>query len=120
VRALRDAGLRTGALVTPDLEAVRAAHAADLEFVDLATSALLGLAEPSRPAALERLADAARLAAKLRLEVGVAGGLSPRELPLVLEVAPVAARVTVGRAFVSRALLLGADRAVRDLRERIE
>lgn len=119
VRTLRDAGLRVGALAAPDLEAVKAAHAAGVEAAYLWTGATLDLPEPSRRSALERLADAARLAAKLRLEVGVCGALGLRDLPAVIAAAPVIERVCVGRAFLARAQLLGIERAVRDLREQI-
>lgn len=117
IRMLRDAGLTVAALIAPELDAVKTAHAAGIEAVDLWTGATLDLPEPSRRAALERLGDAARLASKLRLEVGVAGGLAARDLAGVLAAAPVAERVVVGRFFVSRALLVGIERAVRDLRE---
>ncbi len=119
VRMLRDAGLRVGALVAPDLEAVKAVHAADVESAVLFTGALLDLPEPARRSAFERLGDAARLAAKLRLEVGLAGRLALRDLAGVLGAAPVAERVCVGRAFVARAQLVGVERAVRDFRERL-
>jgi hypothetical protein len=36
----------------------------------------------------------------------------------VIEAAPIASSVTIGRAFVTRAALVGIDRATRDLRER--
>jgi pyridoxine 5-phosphate synthase len=117
VRMLRDAGLRVAALVAPELEAVKAAHAAGVEATDLWTGSSVDLPEPARRGAFERLGDAARLASKLRLEVGVAGGLGARDLGPLLAAAPVAERVVVGRAFVARALLVGVERAVRDLRE---
>jgi pyridoxine 5-phosphate synthase len=116
-RMLRDAGLRVGALVMPELDAVKAAHAAEVEAVDLWTGGSVVIADAGRRAALERLGDAARLAAKLRLEVGVSGALGARDLPAVLEAAPVAERVVVGRFAVARALLVGVERAVRDLRD---
>jgi pyridoxine 5-phosphate synthase len=119
VRMLRDAGLRVGALVAPDIEAVKAAHAAHVEATDLWTGATVDLPDASRRVALERLGDAARLAAKLRLEVGVAGGLGLRDLGAVLAAAPVIERVVVGRAFVARAQLLGIERAVHAFRERL-
>lgn len=119
VRMLRDAGLRVGALIAPDLEAVKVAHAAHVEATDLYTGATVDLPEPARGAALERLADAARLAAKLRLEVGLAGGLGLRDIAGVLAAAPVADRITVGRALVARAQLVGVERAVRAFRERL-
>lgn len=115
-RSLRDAGLRVEALVAPDLAAVKAAHGADLTGVDLYTGASLDLPPRERDAALDALGDAARLAAKLRMTVGVGGRLRVRDLPDVLERAPVVARATVGRAFVRRALLVGVERTVSDLR----
>ena len=117
IRMLRDAGLYVAAVIAPELDAVKAAHAAGIEAADLWTGATIDLPEPSRRAALERLGDAARLASKLRLEVGVAGGLAARDLAAVLAAAPVAERVVVGRFFVARAVLVGIERAVRDLRE---
>lgn len=119
VRTLHEAGLRVAALVSPDLTSVKAAHAADLTAVEFFTGALIDLPEAERRAGLERLADATRLAAKLRLSVGVGGGLAMRDLPTVLAAAPVIQRVAVGRSLISRAILVGLDRAVRDFRERL-
>ena len=119
VRTLHEAGLRVAALVPPELASVKAAHAADLTAVEFFTGALVDLPEAERRAGLERLADAARLAAKLRLSVGIGGGLGMRDLPTVLSAAPVIQRVAVGRSLISRAILVGLDRAVRDFRERL-
>ncbi|MEN8181792.1 MAG: pyridoxine 5'-phosphate synthase [Myxococcota bacterium] len=119
VRMLVEAGLHVSALVHPDLEAVKAAYQADLHGVDLWTAAVVDLPRRERAQASERLGDAARLAAKLRLEVTLSGGLGPRSLPTVLAAAPVAGRVVVGRGFAARALLLGMDRSVRDLLEQL-
>ena len=119
VRTLHDAGLHVAVLVSPDLESVKAAHAADLTEVEFFTAALIDLPEAERRADLERLTDATRLAAKLRLAVGVGGGLGMRDLATVLAAAPAVQRVAVGRSLISRALLVGLDRAVRDFRERL-
>jgi pyridoxine 5-phosphate synthase len=119
VRTLHDAGLHVAVLVSPDLESVKAAHAADLTEVEFFTAGLIDLPEAERRADLERLTDATRLAAKLRLSVGVGGGLGMRDLATVLAAAPAAQRVAVGRSLISRALLVGLDRAVRDFRERL-
>jgi pyridoxine 5-phosphate synthase len=119
VRTLHEAGLHVAVLVAPDLESVKAAHAADLAGVEFYTGALVDLPEAERRADLERLADAARLAAKLRLPVGAGGGLGMRDLGTVLDAAPVIQRVAVGRSLISRSILVGLDRAVRDFRERL-
>jgi len=116
VRALTDAGIATAALVVPDLDAVKAAHAAGVAGVELYTGALVDLPPRERQEALLALGDAARLAAKLRLELGVGGSLGYRTLRAVIEAAPAVERVAVGRAALARAVLVGLDRALRDLR----
>ncbi len=116
-RTLREAGIRVGALVTPELDAVKAAHAADLEAVDLYTGSVVDLPAAERAGAAETLGDAARLAAKLRLGVGLSGGLGFRSLGWLLPALPSVQRIAVGRAFAARALLVGIDRAIRDLRQ---
>ncbi len=119
VRTLQEAGLEVAVLISPELESVKAAHGADLAALELYTGALADLPEEERRAGLERLTDAARLAAKLRLSVGIGGALDLPSLDGVLVAAPVIQRVAVGRSLLSRAILLGMDRAVRDFRERL-
>jgi len=118
LRTLAEAGLASVALVGPDLVHVKAAHAVGARGVELYTGALVDLPLAERAEALARLGDAARLAAKLRLEVGLGGHLDEHSLGPVLEAAPSATSVAIGRAFVRRAALVGIDRATRDLRER--
>jgi len=116
LRTLRESGIAAAVLVSPEIEAVKAAHAAGAEAVELHTGMLADLPPAERAPLLERLADASRLATKLRLGPTLGGGLGFRSLPAVLAAAPSAEGVAVGRALVSRAALLGIDRAVRDLR----
>ena len=116
VRSLQDAGLPVVLLVAPQLDAVKEAHSLGVSGVEFSTAAIVDLPASERRPELQRLGDAVRLVSKLRLEVGVAGGLDDQSLPEVLEAGPAIERVVVGRALVSRALLLGIERAVRDYR----
>lgn len=115
-RALTEAGISVAARIAPTLEAVKAAHGAGLSAVELYTGSLVDLPPAERRTELERLGDAARLASKLRLGLGLGGGLGYRTLPDVVEAAPAAERLAVGRAALTRAMLVGLDRALRDLR----
>ena len=115
-RALHEAGIPVWARLAPDLEAVKGARAAELAGIELHPSALVDLPERERAGALERLGDAARLAAKLRLAVRAGGALDARRVRAVIGAAPVVEGVAVGRELAARALLVGLDRAVRDLR----
>ena len=116
VRALREAGMGVAMLVSPALESVKAAHAAGASGIEIYTGSIVDLPAPQRRAELQPLGDAARLGAKLGLEVGLGGGLGYRSLPEVLAACGAAERVAVGRAALTRALLVGLDRALRDLR----
>jgi pyridoxine 5-phosphate synthase len=116
LRALRESGIAGAVLVGPEIEAVKAAHAAGAQAVELHTGLLVDLPASERAPLLERLADACRLAAKLRMETSLGGGLGFRSLPAVLSAAPSADGVAVGRALAARAALVGLDRAIRDLR----
>lgn len=116
IRTLGEAGIGVGALVVPALGAVKAAHGAGVGQVELYTGALVDLPRADRLRELQGLGDAARLAAKLGLGLGLSGGLGYRTLPEVIEAAPAAERVAVGRAALTRSVLVGLDRALRDLR----
>jgi len=115
-RALAEAGIHAGALVSPELEAVKIAHGEGFRGIELYTGALVDLPALERSAQVEKLADAVRLAAKLRLSIGIGGGLGFRVLRELLAAAPAIESVAIGRAAVARAVLVGLDRAVRDLR----
>jgi pyridoxine 5-phosphate synthase len=116
VRALAEAGIPVGAVLAPDLETVKHAHGTGVSAIELHTGAIVDLPGPERMAALQRLSDAVRLASKLHLAVGVGGGLGFRSVGEVLATSPALESVAVGRAALGRAMLVGIDRAVRDLR----
>lgn len=119
LRSLEEAGMPATVRVAPDLDAIRAVHAQGVTDVELFTGYLVDLPDAERRAALVTLGDTARLAAKLRLGIGLAGGLDDRNVAEVIAAAPSADRVVFGRGLARRALLVGLDRAVRDFRERM-
>lgn len=114
VRSLEEAGIGVAMLVTPALDSVKAAHGLGVQTVELFTGATVDLPAVERRGRLEALADATRLAAKLRMTVSLGGGLDYRSVTEVLPMAPSAVRISVGRAVLARSLLVGLDRAVRD------
>ena len=92
---------------------------AGLVAVELFTGHASDLPPANRGPALEALSDASKLTAKLRLGLGIGGGLDEHSLADFLPRAPGVAWVSLGRALLARALLLGMERAVRDLSARI-
>ena len=116
VRALIEAGIPAWLRISPELEAVKAVRAVAAGGIELAALGSVDLPEPERTLALDRLGDAARLAAKLNLSVTAAGGLDTGRVRALLAAAPGLAGVAVGRHLVARAVLVGIERAVRNLR----
>jgi len=115
-RTLAEAGILTAARIAPTLEGVKAAHGAGIGHVELYTGSLVDLPPTERTRELHQLGDAARLASKLQLGLGLGGGIGYRVLPELVQAAPAAERIAVGRAALTRAMLVGLDRALRDLR----
>lgn len=115
IRMLAEAGIPIGVLVAPNIEAVKAAHSEGAGSVEIFTGLVVDLPPAERGAALDELGDAVRLASKLGIDLSLGGGLGYRNLPEVLDAAPAAGRVSIGRAALSRAMLVGLDRALRDL-----
>jgi pyridoxine 5-phosphate synthase len=120
MRGLEEAGIPVSLRVPCRLDAIKAAHGDGATGVELYTGSILDLPEAERKAEFEALGDAVRLAAKLGLRIGVGGGLGYRTLHEVIDAAPAIEWIAVGRAAIARSLLVGLDRALRDLRGAIQ
>jgi pyridoxine 5-phosphate synthase len=115
VKTLEEAGIVTCPFIEPALEQVKEAHKLGARAVELSTASWADSGDDrGREQALGRIIDAARLGRKLGLRVHAGHGLD------YLNVAPIAAlaeisELCIGHAVVARALLVGMERAVRDM-----
>ena len=119
VRALRDGGIEVSLFVDPDLEQIKARHRADAQAVELHTGRYCearGMQERKRE--LSRLVDAARAADKLGLRVAAGHGLDYWNVTAVARIEEIG-ELNIGYAIVCRAVLVGLERAVRDMKELI-
>ena len=114
VRALEDAKIRSCLFIAPDLDQVKAAHRVGARAIELHTGRY---AEdgPDRDEELRRICDGVRLGAKFKLEVGVGHGLDYANVHPLLEL-PEITEFSIGHSIVSRAVLVGMDRAVSEMR----
>ena len=115
-RALAEAAIDTSVRVAPDLASVKALRGAALGGIELSTAAILELPETEWAEACTQLADSARLGAKLRMPVALAGMLTPRSASALLREAPVIETVVAGRCLFGRAQLVGMERAIAEMR----
>jgi pyridoxine 5-phosphate synthase len=119
---LYDAGTEQISLfVDPTPAQIEAAAATEANCVELHTGDFADApTEAARHAEVERLARAAETAHEAGLRVHAGHGLNYRNVPLFRETVPHVAEVSIGFAIVARAVMVGMDQAVRDMRATVK
>src|SRR3954454_9037902 len=119
-RALRDAGIEVSLFVDPDLEQIKASQRADAQAVELHTGRYCEARTPrDQRQELDRLVEAAKAADRLSLRVAAGHGLDYWNVRPVARI-PEVTELNIGYAMVCRAVLVGIERAVRDMKGLIE
>ncbi|MEE9218863.1 MAG: pyridoxine 5'-phosphate synthase [Acidobacteriota bacterium] len=117
--SLREAGLRVALLIDPDLDQVKGVYKLGAQMVHFFTGKLGEAVDGAQRAHEQRrLAEAARTASRIGLKVLAGGSLGYRDMAWVARMEEIE-EIHVGHAFVSRACLVGVERAVRELRDAI-
>ena len=111
---LGDAGIRSSLFIDPDSDSVRRSRDLGADAVEFHTGSYAH--HPGAGAALDALREASRLGATLGLAIHAGHGLT------VPNVGPVAAipeieELNIGHHIVSRAVMIGIELAVREMRE---
>jgi pyridoxine 5-phosphate synthase len=119
VKTLRDAEIQTSLFIDPDLDQVKAAHRVEAEIIEIHTGRYCDARlAADRRRELARIVDAAKAATKLGLKVAAGHGLNYRNILPVAAISEIE-EFNIGHAIVARALLVGMERAVREMRELI-
>jgi pyridoxine 5-phosphate synthase len=116
LRRLREAGSRTSLFIDPDEDAVRASVDLGAEAVELHTGEYANARGAERARQLARLADAAALARSAGLAVHAGHGLTYENVTPVAAIAEIE-ELNIGHSIVSRAVLVGIERATREMAE---
>ncbi len=116
IRRLRDAGIAVSLFIDPDPEQIR--RLADFSN-DLAAGFEINTDHYTRPGAdanreLERIVDAAAMGAEWGLRVYAGHGLTTENVRRVSEI-PVVRELNIGHFIVSRAVIVGMERAVKEM-----
>jgi pyridoxine 5-phosphate synthase len=117
IRRLRDAGIRTSLFIDPTAEAVRLSKELGADAVELHTGEYAH--HPERAETIDAIRNAAREGARIGIAVHAGHGLT------VTNVGPVAAiaeieELNIGHSIVSRAIFVGLDEAVREIRRAMD
>jgi pyridoxine 5-phosphate synthase len=114
VDALRAAGIRVSIFIDPDSRQVTVSQEVGADAIEINTGAYAEASPSDRAARLEQVRLAAHEARRAKLEVLAGHGLT------YVNVRPIAAipeivELNIGHSIVSRAVLVGVDRAVREM-----
>jgi pyridoxine 5-phosphate synthase len=110
---LRRAGIRTSLFIDPDRDSVTRSHDLGADAVELHTGRYAHA--PGEGPALGALRDAAALGASLGLAIHAGHGLTTGNVGPVAAI-PEIEELNIGHHVISRAIFVGLDRAVRELR----
>ena len=115
LRNLKEAEIITSLFIDPDLDQVRSSHKCDADRVELHTGRYADARnEKDRARELARIVDSAKAAAKLGMGVAAGHGLNYTNVHAIAAIAEID-ELNIGHAIVARAVLVGFERAVREM-----
>lgn len=119
ISRLQQGGIAVSLFIDPDDNQIAAARKSGADWVEIHTGAYANAkTEKDRDRELAKITEAAKLAGSLGLRVGAGHGLNyvnVRKIALIPEVE----ELNIGHSIISRAALVGMERAVREMRSLI-
>jgi pyridoxine 5-phosphate synthase len=117
VKNLRDGDILVSLFIDPDIEQVRASHKVNAQRVELHTGRYCEARNVrDRERELSRIVDAAKAASKLGMGVAAGHGLNYDNVRPIARIAEID-ELNIGHSIVARAVLVGFERAVREMVE---
>jgi pyridoxine 5-phosphate synthase len=115
VGRLQDTGIPVSLFIDPDEQQISAAKKTGAAWVEIHTGAYAnGSTDKERNAEFGKIVESAKLAASLGLRVGAGHGLNYVNVKAIARIREVE-ELNIGHSIISRASLVGIDRAVRDM-----
>lgn len=120
VKPLEDAGIAVSLFIDPNLEQVSAAFKTGAEFIELHTGQFSeAFGTPKEGEEFLKLKEATIFAQSLGLKVNAGHGLNYQNVHRMKEI-PNLIELNIGHSIVSRAIFVGLEVAVREMKELIE
>ncbi len=120
VSTLKNAGITVCIFIDPDLDQIKTAHKIDADMIEIHTGAFCdALTENQRQKEFSRIVDAAKIGTKLKLEVNAGHGICYNSINAFKGLAEIN-EFSIGHSIISKAVLTGMDRAVRDMQQLIK
>ena len=117
IKNLKDGEITVSLFIDPDLDQVRASHKVNADRIELHTGRYCEARnERERARELSRIVDAAKAAARLGMSVAAGHGLNYDNVLPIARIQEID-ELNIGHAIVARAVLVGFERAVREMVE---
>ena len=116
VARLKKAGIVVSLFIEPARRQLDAAIALGAPVVELHTGKYCDTSGPAREAELARLIEAAQHGHRLGLQINAGHGLNYENLPAFLRTVPHLDTLNIGHSIVARAVMVGMERAVREMK----
>ncbi len=117
VKNLKDGDIVVSLFIDPDLDQVKSSHRVSADRVELHTGRYCEAhSEKERQRELSRIVDAAKASTKLGMGCAAGHGLNYENVRPIARIAEID-ELNIGHAIVARAVLVGFDRAVREMVE---
>jgi pyridoxine 5-phosphate synthase len=113
---LHDGGIPVSLFIEPDLGHIKAAHKISADFVELHTGRYANAKRSKEAdAEFEAITQAAKLAYKLGMGVNAGHGLNYQNVKRLTHI-PEIVEYNIGHSIIARAVLVGLDQAVREMK----
>jgi len=120
IARLKKAGIQVSLFIDADPGQVRASKASGADLVEIHTGKYSDAPdEKSREREFQRIARAITQAHRMRLRVNIGHGLDYQNVSAFASISTIE-DYSIGHSIIARAVLVGLDRAVREMKERIE
>jgi len=117
IELLHDGGIPVSLFIEPDLNQVKAAHKVSADYVELHTGKYANARRlKEEETELEAISQAAKLAYKLGMGVNAGHGLNYRNVRRLTQIAEIV-EYNIGHSIIARAVLVGMERAVREMKQ---
>ncbi len=119
VSTLQGAGMKVCIFIDPDLDQIKCAHRINADSIEIHTGAFCDApAGQERNQELSRIVDAAKIAFKLKMGVHAGHGICYDTIRAFKGLSEIT-EYSIGHSIISRSVLTGIDRAVRDMKQLI-
>lgn len=113
---LHQAGICVSLFVDPELEQIKASARVKADFIEIHTGTYCESKGKQRTVELNKIAEAIKAGAKLGMGVNAGHGLNYQNVKPVLALGGVE-EYNIGHSIISRAVMVGLDRAVKEMAE---